>query len=58
MVTEAKKPKNAPNEALIALFVSLLSYNNSPINAPTKAPINIPKGIGENNPINNPIVVP
>lgn len=58
IVAEANNPIKEPKEALIALLVSLLSYNNSPNKAPKKAPIKIPKGMGENNPITNPIVVP
>ncbi len=58
MVAEANIPIKEPKEALIALFVSLLSKSSSPMNAPKKAPIKTPKGIGENSPISRPIVVP
>lgn len=58
IVAETKNPRKAPKDALMALEVSLLSYNNSPIKAPKKAPISIPKGMGDNKPIINPIVVP
>lgn len=54
---EVKNPKNDPNAARIAVFVSDL-LSNSPISAPTKGPIIIPPGMGENNPIKRPIIVP
>ena len=57
-----KNPLNNPNivpiEALIAILIFLLSFNNSPMKAPKTGPITNPKGPNESTPIINPILAP